>query len=210
MANILICDDHPFTLMGTRSFVQSLGHTVCETCSNGISAYNLILSQQPDIALIDVSMPGLNGLELLEKLRLTPVRTRVILLTMHKEMSIFNRARALDAKGYVLKEFSTEVLEECINAVLNGGTWFSEQLSSNLLIDNQKFDPASPFEKLTFAERKILELISQQRTSREIAQTLFIAEKTVENHRSNIMKKLGLPAEKNALLLWAVQNLPAK
>lgn len=210
MASILICDDHPFTLMGTRSFVQSLGHTVCEVCNNGISAYNLILSQQPDIALLDVSMPGLNGLELLEKLRHTSVRTRIILLTMHKEMSIFNRARSLGARGYVLKEFSSEVLEKCINAVLNGGTWFSEQLSSNLLIDDQKLNPESLFEKLTFAERKILELISQQRTSREIAQILFIAEKTVENHRSNIMKKLGLPAEKNALLLWAVQNLPGK
>lgn len=205
MANILISDDHPFTLMGTKSYVQALGHHICELCTNGINAYNMILKHQPDIALLDMSMPGMNGLEILEKLQGSALRTKVILLTMHKEMSVFNRAKELNVKDYVLKEFSTDVLDDCIKAVLAGQTWFSVELSGNLHIDADNSE-VPLFDRLTFSEKKILELIGQQHTSKEIAQLLFISEKTVENHRSNIMKKLDLPPEKNALLVWAVQN----
>lgn len=211
MAKILICDDHPFTLMGTKTYVESIGYHVCELCDNGISAYNMILQHNPDVALLDVSVPGMNGLEILEKLQATSVRTKTILLTMHKEMSIFKRARELNAKGYVLKEFSTDVLEDCIKAVLQGETWFSPELTNKLHIDlNSTTTTNDVLSKLTFSEKKILELIGQQHTTRDIAHLLFIAEKTVENHRSNIMKKLDLPSEKNALLIWAVQNMPHK
>jgi len=209
MATILLSDDHPFTLMGTKAYVQSLGHHICDMCSNGISAYNMILKYQPDIALLDMSMPGMNGLEVLEKLQTARLDTRVILLTMHNEVSIFNRARELHVKGYVLKEFSIDVLEDCIKAVLNNETWFSPELSNRLNINT---DTASDslLTRLTFAEKKIVELIGRQNTTKEIAQLLFISEKTVENHRSNIMKKLDLPAEKNALLVWAIKNMPGK
>ena len=207
MAKILISDDHPFTLMGTKTYVQSLGHHICELCNNGIVAYNMILMHKPDIALLDMSMPGMNGLEILEKLQVTQPETKVILLTMHKERSIFNKAKSLNTRGYVLKEFSTDVLEECIDAVLAGKTWFSEQLTENLHTDGTD-GTDEILNKLTFAEKKILQLVGQQHTTKEIANMLFIAEKTVENHRHSIMKKLGLPAEKNALLVWALQNVP--
>lgn len=138
-----------------------------------------------------------------------PFRTKIILLTMHKEMSIFKRAKDLNAKGYVLKEFSTDVLDDCIKAVLQGETWFSPELTNKLHIDSNSTNN-SVLNKLTFSEKKILELIGQQHTTKDIAHLLFIAEKTVENHRSNIMKKLDLPAEKNALLIWAAQNMPHK
>lgn len=209
MATILISDDHPFTLMGTKAYVQSLGHQICEMCSNGISAYNMILKYKPDIALLDMSMPGMNGLEVLEKLQTARLDTRVILLTMHNEVSIFNRARELQVKGYVLKEFSTDVLEDCIKAVLNNETWFSPELSNRLII-NTDDSSDSLLTRLTFAEKKVVELIGRQNTTKEIAHLLFISEKTVENHRSNIMKKLDLPAEKNALLVWAIKNMPGK
>jgi DNA-binding NarL/FixJ family response regulator len=207
MANILICDDHPLTLMGTKTYIESLGHHICELCSNGINAYNMIRQRKPDIAVLDINMPGMNGIEILEKLHNEAVPTRVILLTMHNEVSIFNRAKALGVKGYVLKEFSTDVLETCIKAVLNNETWFSPELTAKL---NMNTDHAGGnlLDKLTFAEKKIVELIGRQHTSREIANMLFISEKTVDNHRSSIMKKLDLPAEKNALLLWAVKNMP--
>ena len=209
MAKILISDDHPFTLMGTKTYVESLGHRVCEICSNGISAFNMILRHEPDIALLDVSMPGMNGIEVLEKLQTTPLPTKVILLTMHKEMSLFKRAKDLNVKGYVLKEFSTDVLDDCIKAVLKGEVWFSSELTDKLRVDNDAVND-NVLNKLTFAEKKVLELIGKQHTTKEIAQLLFSAEKTIENHRSNIMKKLDLPAEKNALLVWAVQNMNKK
>ena len=206
MANILISDDHPFTLMGTKTYIESLGHTICELCSNGITAYNMILQRKPDIAVLDINMPGMNGLEILEKLQSTQPKTKVILLTMHNEISIFNRAKELNVKGYVLKEFSIDVLEDCINAVLNNETWFNPELTNQMNINsNQAGDTV--LDKLTFAERKIVQLIGGQYTTKDIAKMLFISEKTVENHRSNIMKKLALPAEKNALLVWALKNM---
>jgi DNA-binding NarL/FixJ family response regulator len=207
MAKILISDDHPFTLMGTKVYVESLGHKVCEICSNGINAYNMILRHKPDIALLDISMPGMNGIEVIEKLQSTPLSTKVILLTMHKEMSIFKRAKALNVSGYVLKEFSTDVLDDCIKAVLKGETWFSPELTTNLHIDANDTND-NILSRLTFAEKKVLELIGKQHTTKQIAQLLFSAEKTIENHRSNIMKKLDLPAGKNALLVWALHNMP--
>jgi len=207
MASILISDDHPLTLMGTKTYIESLGHHICELCSNGINAYNMILQRKPDLAVLDINMPGMNGIEILEKMQAASVHTKVILLTMHNELSIFQRAKELNVKGYVLKEFSTDVLETCIRAVLNNETWFSPELSQKLYM-NTGVTTGSLLDKLTFAEKKIVELIGQQHTTKEIARMLFISEKTVENHRSSIMKKLLLPAEKNALLLWAVKNFP--
>jgi DNA-binding NarL/FixJ family response regulator len=209
MAKILISDDHPFTLMGTKAYVESLGHHVCELCSNGISAYNMILNHRPDIALLDVNMPGLNGIEVLEKLqKLVPkTNTSVILLTMLKDVSTFNRAKSLNVKGYLLKEFATEMLETCINAVQEGRTWFSDELGHQLQMDSTSANTDNLVGKLSFAERKILELVAREHTTKEIAKLLFVAEKTVENHRNSIMKKLELPAEKNALLKWAIKNL---
>ncbi len=170
----------------------------------------MIQKHQPEIAILDVNLPGINGLEILEKLQSSPVRTKVILLTLHKELSIFNKAKSLSAKGYVLKEFSTDVLDACINAVLKGETWYSRELDENLFFDKEAHPGGPDLSVLTFAERKILKLIGRQHTTNEIATMLFIAEKTVENHRHNIMKKLQLPPEKNALLVWAVQNMPSK
>ncbi len=206
MAKILISDDHPFFLMGIKVYLEQSGHHICEMCNNGINAYNLILHHNPDLALLDMSMPGMNGLEILEKLQTATVRTKVILLTMHKELTIFNKAKALNVKGYVLKEFSTDVLEECVNVVLSGGTWFSKELTNSLLHDLPTTEE-NILNKLSFAEKRILELVAQQHPTKEIASMLFISEKTVENHRSNIIKKLGLPTEKNALLKWAIRNL---
>ena len=205
MATIVIADDHPFTLMGTKSFVESLGYRVTDVCSSGIAAYNSIITRRPDVALLDMSMPGFNGIELLEKLRKARVNTRIVLLTMHNEVSIFNRAVELGVSGYVLKEFAAKELEQCLQEVLKGGTCFSSSLNSHLVADQQKHTPGT-LDVLSFSERKILELVAKQHTTKVIARLLFITEKTVENHRSSIMKKLNIPSEKNALLIWAMKN----
>ncbi len=205
MATVIIADDHPFTLMGTQAFMENLGYQVLDLCSHGIAACNSILARCPDIALLDMSMPGMNGIEILERLAKDKCDTRVILLTMHNELSIFKRAQTLGVKGYVLKEFAATELEKCLQEVIQGRTWFSPQLDSMLVMD-QKINSADELGKLTFSERKIIELIGQQRSTKEIAQLLFITEKTVENHRSSIIKKLKLPPERNALLLWAIRQ----
>lgn len=202
---ILIADDHPFTLMGTKGFVESLGYKVEDICSNGITAYNLINTHQPNIAILDINMPGMDGLEVLEKVYRQKLKTKVVLLTMHKEMTVFKKANQFEVAGYILKENAQEELQLCLDAVKKGNQYISKNLENDLLIDNAEENDA--LNKLTFTEKKILELIAQQKTSKQIAEMLFISEKTVEGHRSNIITKLELPKEKNVLLVWASKHL---
>jgi DNA-binding NarL/FixJ family response regulator len=199
---ILIADDHPFTLMGTKGFVESLGYKVEDICSNGITAYNLINTHQPNIAILDINMPGIDGLEILEKVYRQKLKTKVILLTMHKEMTVFKKANQFGVSGYILKENAQEELQICLEEVIKGNQYISKNLENDLLIDNSSASDDA-LSKLTFTEKKILELIAQQKTSKQIAEMLFISEKTVEGHRTNIIQKLELPKEKNVLLVWA-------
>jgi two-component system nitrate/nitrite response regulator NarL len=201
---ILIADDHPFTLQGTKSFVESYGYTVQDTSSNGISALNLITLHRPDIAILDINMPGLDGLDVARKIQELRLKTKVILLTMHKEMTIFKKANEYGIYGYILKEHAQTELEKCLQEVTKGNKYISEFLEEDLITNSK-----SNFGELTnlsLSERKILELVAQQKTSKQIAETLFLSEKTVEGHRSKIIEKLGLPKEKNTLLKWAMQQ----
>ena len=201
--NVLIADDHPFTLIGTKSFVESLGYKVADICSNGITAYNLIATHQPVIAILDINMPGLDGIEVLEKVFKQKLKTKVILLTMHKEMTVFKKANQFGLFGYILKEHAQEELEKCLSEVKQGRQYVSKFLLNELTADRNA-NNLTELEKLTFAEKKIVALIAQQKTSKKIAELLFISEKTVEGHRTNIIQKLELPKEKNSLLLWAI------
>lgn len=202
---ILIADDHPFTLAGTKAFVESLNYTVEDICSNGIAAFNLIVTHQPHVAILDINMPGLDGLEVLEKVAQQKLPTKIILLTMHKERTIYNKAKSLGVLGYVLKENAQEELGFCLKAIIKGELYISKNLESELHIDSAN-KPEEFLNKLTFTEKKILELVAKQKTSKQIAEMLFVSEKTVEGHRTNIIQKLELPKEKNALLIWAMKH----
>ncbi|MGF7233210.1 response regulator [Arachidicoccus sp.] len=205
MANILIADDHPVVLLGIKTYLEQKGYNVAATCDNGIEAYNQILAKQPSIALLDISMPGMTGLEILKKLSETKSRTKVVLITLQNELSVFNYAKQLGVRGFLLKEFAMNEMEKCLEEVQNGNIYFSEQLNDSLHHNAGSIEPAG-LESLTFSEKKILQLISEQKSSKEIASILFISEKTVETHRSHIMKKLDIPSGKNALLKWAIEN----
>jgi DNA-binding NarL/FixJ family response regulator len=199
---ILIADDHPFTLQGTKSFVESYGYKVTDTCSNGISALNLITLHLPDIAILDINMPGLDGLDVAQKIQESKLKTKVILLTMHKEMTIYKKANEYGIYGYILKEHAQTELEKCLLEVKKGNKYVSEFLEDELVVDNKNNN--EQLAKLTLSERKIVGLIYQQKTSKQIAELLFLSERTVEGHRTNIIEKLGLPKEKNTLLKWAI------
>ncbi|MBC7643034.1 MAG: response regulator transcription factor [Flavobacterium sp.] len=202
---ILIADDHPFTLQGTKSFVESYGYNVSDTASNGVAALNLINLHLPDIAILDINMPGLDGLDIAKKIQESKLKTKIVLLTMHKEMTIFKKATELGVYGYILKENAQTELENCLIEVSKGNKYRSKFLENDLFVDNKKDN--NELAKLTLSERKIIELIAQQKTSKQIAELLFLSDKTVEGHRSNIIEKLGLPKEKNTLLIWAIQNI---
>jgi DNA-binding NarL/FixJ family response regulator len=201
---ILIADDHPFMLQGTKSFVESYGYSVEDTCSNGISALNLIKLHLPDIAILDINMPGLDGLDVSKAVQENKLRTKIILLTMHKEMTIYKKAKEYGIYGYILKEHAQTELQKCLEEVTKGNEYMSSSLKNDLITDTPNND--NELANLTLSERKIIELITQQKTTRQIAELLFLSEKTVEGHRSKIIEKLGLPKEKNALLIWAMQN----
>lgn len=205
MCNIVIADDHPVVLFGTKTFLEQRGYNVVSACANGLEAYNQIIAKQPTITILDMSMPGLNGMEILEKLQHNKHPVKPILLTMHNDVSLFNKAKELGVKGYLLKDFAMDELEKCLAEVKAGNTYFSKHLSQMLTIQQTKeINPA--LQQLTFAERKILELVVQQKSTKEIAALLFISEKTVETHRSHIIKKLNIPPGKNALLIWAMKT----
>jgi len=202
---ILIADDHPFTLQGTKSFVESCGFKVTDTCSNGIAALNLIILHQPDIAILDINMPGLDGLDIAQKIQKNKIRTKVVLLTMHDEAAIYKRALSYGIYGYILKENAQKELDQCLHEVIKGKI-FTSALLGNATLEMSDNDDFGGTRVLTFSEKKILDLIAQEKTSKQIASSLFLSEKTVEGHRSKIIEKLGLAKEKNALLKWALRN----
>jgi DNA-binding NarL/FixJ family response regulator len=158
----------------------------------------------PHIAILDMNMPGLNGMEILEKLQHTKHPVKSILLTMYNDVALFNKAKELGVKGYLLKDFAIDELEKCLNEVKIGNSYFSKHLSHMLTVQHSK-DVNPALELLTFAEKKILDLVVQQKSTKDIAAQLFISEKTVETHRGHIIKKLNIPPGKNALLIWAMK-----
>ena len=202
---ILIADDHPLTLLGTKNYVESIGYKVDCICSNGIAAYNNLCTKNFNLAILDINMPGMDGLELLEKMYQSKMRTKVILLTMHREVSIYKRANEIGVYGYLFKNHSESELEQCIQSVINNKQYISPLISNELVFDTiEKNDDV--YSNLTLTEKKVLEMVGMQYNTKQIAKLLFIAEKTVEWHRRNIIEKLGLPKEKNALLHWALKN----
>ena len=203
---ILIADDHPLTLQGTVSFVESYGYKVPYICSNGAAALNLIRLHAPEVAILDINMPGMDGIDVSKNVQEARLRTKIILLTMHNEKTLYNKAREYGVYGYLLKEHAVAELRKCLEEVQKGNHYTSDLLNKDLVGDTAKGN--AELSKLTFSERKIVELISQQKTTRQIAELLFLSEKTIEGHRSNIIDKLGLPKEKNILLKWAMRNDP--
>lgn len=201
---VLIADDHPFTLQGTKSFVSSYGYDVVDTCSNGITALNLIQLHHPVIAILDINMPGLDGLDVAKKVQENKLQTRIVLLTMHKEMTIYNKAKEYGVYGYILKEHAATELQDCLLEVAKGNLYKSRFLEDELILDRTIEN--NKLALLTLSERKIVELIALQKTSKQIGELLFLSEKTIEGHRTKIIEKLGLAKEKNALLMWSIQN----
>jgi two-component system, NarL family, nitrate/nitrite response regulator NarL len=205
MKTIIIADDHPITLKGIQLYVENLGYKVLKACKNGTEALQNILELKPDFVILDLNMPELNGLEVLYKIREKNNEIKIILYTMYHEKSLFNKAFSLGVNGYLFKDFALEELSICLEKLNIGENWFSPKLSDTLII--KKYDTeSSKILLLTVSERKILKLISEDYNTKAIADLLFVSEKTIEKHRSNIIRKLGLPNEKNVLQRFALQN----
>ena len=194
---VIIADDHPMMRRGIKSvLVTDAQIEIVAEAKDGEEAYNLICSLLPDVALIDVEMPKMTGLEILRRINSENIKTRIVLLTMYKDEDLFNEAMDTMAFGYVLKENAVEDVVESVKYAAAGKNYISPTISSYLVsrLSRQKdLSAKTPsINDLTKAERTVLKLISQEKTTQQIADELHISYKTVENHRNNISKKLNL------------------
>ncbi|MAP55632.1 response regulator transcription factor [Altibacter sp.] len=200
---IIIADDHPLLLKGLNDFLVEKKYNIIGSGNNGREAYNLITKLNPDIAILDIQMPFMSGLEIAQKCKTNCLDTKIILITLHKEKELYEQAQDLNIFGYVLKEFALEEIETCIKMVSEGNPFFSPKIKE-LLGDNNVENEA--LKDLTPSEKKILKLIANDKTNKEIASLLFISYRTVEKHRSNIISKLALEHKTNSLLIWAKEH----
>ncbi len=199
--SIVVADDHPLLLEGIVSVIEKeLENVIMHKANNGAEALQLVSEVKPEITILDIEMPFLDGIEVAKKIREAKITTKIIFLTLHKERSLFNEINALGIDGYVLKEFSIDQITHCIKTVLDGKKYFSKEIEE--FIEEPNID----FSIFTKTELNILKLIAKEKTSKEIAEMLFVSIKTVDSHRYNICKKLNLKPEKNSLLKWVFQN----
>ncbi|MFA6541581.1 MAG: response regulator transcription factor [Bacteroidota bacterium] len=209
MKTIFIADDHPIFRKGLLEIISSEADVeVVGECGDGEAALKFISEQRPDIAVLDIQMPKMNGFEVLKKISELELPTKVVFLTMHSEEDVFEKAIDLGAKAYLLKESVTDDIIQCIHSVLLGKYYVSGSISDYLFRLNSKLKAGNEkqgLQKLTSAETKVLKLIAERKSSREIAELLFVSVRTVENHRNNICTKLNLHGA-NTLLPYALEN----
>jgi len=203
---IVIADDHPLLLQGLKYLIgEEEGLMVIGEASDGKTALELIINLQADIAILDIDMPKLNGIEVLEILRDEKIPTKVIIFTMHNESAIFRKAVNLQVNGFLLKDSVNSEILQAIRTVIRNEKYYDPVLSGGLL-DNIISNPMlSRLENLTKTEKNILQFVSQNKTTSQIAQHLFISERTVDRHRSNICSKLGISGH-NALIRFVIAN----
>lgn len=210
---MVIVDDHPLFRQGLRQAVESDERfEVIGQADNGKTALGLIAQLHPDVAVLDVNLPGMNGLEVAAALRAKKSKVSLVILTMLKDEQTFNRALNLGIHGYVLKENITDEILNCIAAVSRNEAYVSPSMSEFLLRRRSRAESLAShkpgLEDLTVAEKRILKRVASGKTTKEIAAELFISPRTVETHRSNICEKLELSGA-NVLLQFALENRDA-
>jgi DNA-binding NarL/FixJ family response regulator len=207
---IVIADDHPIFRQGLRQVVEKDAQIqVIAEAANGESAVTLIQEHQPDIALLDLDMPRLDGFSVVRRLRDLSLATRVIILTMHQDELHFNEALNLGAQGYLIKDSAAADVVQAIHAVAAGQRYISPTLSTFLLNRTQRAAALSAQQpglgRLTVTERRVLALLAEYKTSKEIAALLGVSTRTIENHRANICVKLELHGT-HALVKFALDH----
>ena len=207
---LLIVDDHPVFRRGLREIIEEHpDFRIIAEAADGETALQLTTELRPEIAVVDIDMPRLNGLEMVRALQKLKLPVTVIFLTMYKEEDMFNAAMDLGVKAYILKENAADDILEALDKVARGETFISQPMSE---IGKRRSDRVQALllskpqiEDLTAAERRILKLIAEDRTSKEIADLLQISIKTVDNHRLNVCHKLNLHGS-HSLLKFAFDH----
>jgi DNA-binding NarL/FixJ family response regulator len=193
---VILADDHTLVRAGIRALLEKLPEVkVLGEASNGREALELVKTHKPDVVLMDITMPGLNGLEAAARMAKEFPDVRVIILSMHNNEEYYWRALKAGAAGYLLKKAATAELGVALQQVIHGEIYLSREISTRLL---KKFplegiaDMKSPFEQLTGRQREILQLIAEGQNTKEIAEILKVSPKTVEYHRMKLMTGLNV------------------
>jgi DNA-binding NarL/FixJ family response regulator len=207
---VMIVDDHPLFREGLRQVIlNDPRFELIGSAGDGSVALQLILDKKPDVAVLDVNLPGVTGLEIAQKLQHKKFPTRLVILTMLKEENVFNRALDLGVKGFVLKENAVEEIVKALVVVAGGEHYLSSSISGYLVRRRHRTETLvrekPGLDDLTKAELRVLKLIAMKKTSREIAAELFISPRTVEAHRANICAKLDLHGS-HSLLQFALEH----
>lgn len=194
---ILIVDDHTVVRRGLRALLQTQpGWTICGEASNGNEAVEQAAQQQPDVVILDIGMPEMNGVLAAVRIREVAPFARVLMLTMHNGEELIESCLEAGAQGYVLKSDAERDLISAIQALVQHKTYFTES-ATNVVLESLREKPREATEqtageRLTSREQEVVQLLAEGRSNKEVAATLGIGTRTVESHRANIMSKLHL------------------
>ena len=204
---ILIADDHPIFRSGLRQVIESdASMSVIAEADDGAAALSLIREHKPDIVVLDINMPDVSGFEVVASMRKEKLSSEIVLLTMHNEEAMFTKALSLGVRGYVLKDSATTDILNCLHAVRKGENYTSAELTKYLFKRaTGQSTPVEGLDSLTPTERRVLAMIAEYLTSREIADKLGVSVRTIENHRNNICAKVGVHGS-HALMKFALQH----
>lgn len=204
MARVVIADDHPIFRRGLCDVLEGARRFHCVgEAGDGPTALRLIIELTPDIAIVDIGMPRLDGLQVIAQAKRRPDAPQFVVLTLHDDPVLIERAFEEGASGYLLKEDAEAELLTCLDRVLTGRRYLSHSLVRDS--GDGPHTPDEALRQLTAAERRVLDLVGDYRTSGEIGELLNISRRTVQNHRAHIVKKLGLRGP-NALLRFAARH----
>jgi DNA-binding NarL/FixJ family response regulator len=210
MIRIVVADDHPIFRQGLKAVIErEPDMQLAAEAPDGRTAVEDIGRLMPDIAILDVQMPGLSGFEVAQQVRANGWRTQLVFLTMFANPAVFDQAMSASVRGYVLKDAALLEIVQAVRAVVAGGTFVSPALTGHLV--RRAYTPAqgaraaSGLASLTERERHILRLVADAYTSKEIAETLGIHYRTIENHRTAMSQKLGLQGS-HALVKFAFEH----
>lgn len=209
---IVLADDHVMFRRGVKSMIQGMDNVeVVGEAGDGFELLNLLKHIRPHLVIMDISMPNLRGLEATREIKTLDPGIKVLILSMHKEREYLYHALTAGVEGYLLKEDADGELISAIETLRQGGTFISPLLSAQMAdIFVHKFrsgdeSPTAPEEPLTIRERQIVKLIAEGKSSKEIGELLYISSRTVQHHRANIMRKLGVKKTTD-LVKYAMQK----
>lgn len=208
LITVVIADDHPLMRQGIRTVLEHSGSIrVVQESENGERALDAIRQLRPTVAVVDVEMPKVDGFEVVRQVVREGLETSVVFLTMYRDALVFNKALDAGARGYVLKENATTEILHAVETVSSGSFYVSPTISEFLVQRSGRNATARRrgLELLTPAERSVLRLLAEMKTSQQIAEQLGISAKTVSNHRNNVAEKLDLRGT-HALLKFAIEH----